>query len=495
MVRTNMRRTRLKEINVVQRSSHDTQWRIGLVYPNSYSIGMSGLSVKLLYHLLNQHQNIYAERIFFSADLPGPPRSIETRKTLAQFDLIAFTFQFELDYINAIRMLLRSNIPVYTKDRTPDHPLLIAGGPTVTTNPEPLLDIFDVIFLGEFESVSNNFLEAIIASKHSSLMEAILSTPGFYSSQEPLSHATPLITLNLDNVNYPTAQVRPINSSASKKGVLNGYLLQISRGCTHGCHFCLIGKMFRPQRERSLTKLNNLIDNGIKETKTNFFSIIGSSAADYTQIKELLIHFIENKLKFSLPSIRADSGIELLELINQTGLRSLSIAPESASDDVRFKIGKKISNSQIISFIRKAQQENILQLKLYFILGLTPDPVSESREISSFVRKLTEKFPSVQFTVSVNPLIPKRKTKFEKQCVNYQDIQSGFKILKQNLGRLVRYKSFPVHWAAIQAVLSAGGRELTSKLINVADKGGSYQSWKKNLEEEPIDYYLKHYCR
>ena len=117
---------------------------------------------------------------------------------------------------------------------------------------------------------------------------------------------------------------------------------------------------------------------------------------------------------------------------------------------------------------------------------MTPDPVSESREISSFVSKLTEKFPSVQFTVSVNPLIPKRGTKFEKQCINYQDILSGFNILKTNLRRLVRYKSFPVHWAAIQAVLSTGGRELTSKIINIADKGGSYQSWIFNTASKTI---------
>ncbi|MHA2243381.1 MAG: B12-binding domain-containing radical SAM protein [Candidatus Hodarchaeales archaeon] len=489
-----MRRTRLKEINVVQRSSHDTQWRIGLVYPNSYSIGMSGLSIKLLYHLLNQHQNIFAERIFFSVDLPGPPRSIETRKTLAQFDLIAFTFQFELDYINAIRMLLRSNIPVYTKDRIPNHPLLLAGGPTVTTNPEPLMDIVDVIFLGEFESVSNNFLEAIIASKHSSLKEAILSIPGFYSSQEPLSHKTPLITQNLDKVHYPTAQVRPINGWTSKKGALNGYFLQISRGCTHGCHFCLIGKIFRPQRERSLTNLNNLINNGIKETKTTFFSIIGSSAADYTQIKELISYFIENKLKFSLPSIRADSGIELLELINQTGLRSLSIAPESASDDVRFRIGKKISNSQIFDFVLKAEQNRIQKLKLYFILGLTSNPVSESHEIIDFFENLAELSTSLKLSVSVTPLIPKRGTKLKKKCVDYKEIKAGFNVLKNEMNRSIQQKKFPVHWAAVQAILSIGGRELTPIMVDVANKGGSYQSWKKTLGMEPIDHYLQYYC-
>lgn len=488
-----MRRSRLKEINVIQKSTHDVRWRIGLAYPNSYSIGMSGLTVKLLYHLLNQHQNVFAERIFFSEDLPGPPRSIETGKTLAQFDLLAFTFQFELDYINAIRMLLRSRIPAYKKNRTSDHPLLLAGGPTVTTNPEPLFDIFDIFFSGEFESVADIFLDALISSKHSVLQDTILSVPGFYTPQDTGSQVSLKITSNLDKVNYPTAQVRPINPR--KKGVLDGYFLQISRGCIHGCHFCLIGKYFRPQRERSLLVLKNLINNGIKDTKTDFFSLIGSSVADYSQIKELLDIFIEKKLKFTLPSIRIDSGIEVLDSIKQAGLKSLSIAPETASEDIRFRIGKKISNTQIDDFIQKASKYRIQEIRLYFILGLTADIISESYEIIIFINELAESYPNLKFTISVTPLIPKRGTRLANKCVNYQNIQEGFNVLKHNLKSVVRYKSFPTHWAAIQAILSIGGRELAPKIVNVAEKGGTYQTWKKILGKEPNDYYIRQFCQ
>jgi radical SAM superfamily enzyme YgiQ (UPF0313 family) len=450
---------------------------------------MSGLTIKLLYHLLNQHQNVHTERIFFSVDLPGPPRSIETGKTFSQFDLLAFTFQFELDYINAIKMLLRSGIPVNAKNRTTDHPILLAGGPTVTTNPEPLLKIFDLFFSGEFETVTEKVLEAFISSKHRILLETILSIPGFYTP-DTWPNVVPIITKNLDEVNYPTAQVRPIKPR--KRGVLDGYFLQVSRGCTHGCHFCLIGRHFRPQRERSLQKLEELITKGAKDTKTVFFSLIGSSVADYSQIKGLLNHFISQKLKFSLPSIRIDSGVDILDLINQTGLRSLSIAPETALEDVRLKIGKKITNYQIIEFLQRADKYNIREIRLYFILGFTSEIISESQEIASFVNELAESYPTIKFTLSATPLIPKRGTKLENKCVNYQKIQEGFNILKQN--RKVRYKSFPVHWAAVQAILSIGGQELAPIMINVAKNGGSYQTWKKNLRMEPIDYYLKQYC-
>ncbi|MFX0185969.1 MAG: radical SAM protein [Candidatus Hodarchaeota archaeon] len=488
-----MKKSRLKEINFFQKSRSDTKWRIGLVYPNSYSIGMSGLSVKLLYHLLNQHQNIFTERIFFSANLPGPPRSIETGRTLSQFDILAFTFQFELDYINAIRMLQRSKIPVYAKNRTNNHPILIAGGPTVTTNPEPILDIVDVIFAGDFESVSNTFLQAVLSSKYNTLKEAILTIPGFYSSQEPSSKRISLQTQDLDEVNYPVAQVRPVGTNMKKKGSLTGFLLQVSRGCTYACHFCLIGKIYRPYRERSLTKLIQIITQGVKKTQTDFFSLIGSSTADYSKIKELLNYFISNNIKFTLPSIRIDSGIEILELIKQIGQRNLSIAPESGSEDIRYRIGKKISNKQISEFTLKASQTKIQQLKLYFILGLTPDPFSESHEIINLVSNLINLNTLIKFNVSINPLIPKSGTKLSKRSVNYVEIQRGIDNLKQNLRDKVRFKFFPPHWAAIQAILSMGGREITPKAIKVAKTGGSYSSWKKTLKINPIIYYLKHY--
>ncbi|MFX0171248.1 MAG: B12-binding domain-containing radical SAM protein [Candidatus Hodarchaeota archaeon] len=488
-----MRKTLLKEINVFQKPRSDTKWRIGLIYPNSYTIGMSGLSVKLLYHLLNQHQNIFAERIFFSADLPGPPRSIETRKILSQFDILAFSFQFELDYINAIRMLQRSNIPVYANERVNDYPLLLAGGPTVTTNSEPILDIFDALFAGDFESVSNTFLQAVLSSKFSSLKEEILTIPGFFSTQDiPLKRIL-VRTPNLDEVNYPVAQVRPIEGRVKKKGSLDGFFLQVSRGCPHKCHFCLIGKIFQPYRERSITKLKNIIYNGSKQSQTDFFSLIGSGTADYSQISDLITYFISNNLKFTLPSIRIDSGIEVLDLIRQAGQRNLTIAPESGSEDIRRNIGKKIRNEQILEFVQKAHQNEIQDLKLYFILGLTPDPYSESIEIINLVSSLIELKTSIKFNVSITPMIPKYGTKLSDHTVNYFDIQKGMDYLKQNLREKVRFKSFPIHWAAIQALLSMGGREITPKVIEVAKYGGSYSSWKKVLKINPISYYLEYY--
>ncbi|MHA2305484.1 MAG: B12-binding domain-containing radical SAM protein [Candidatus Hodarchaeales archaeon] len=488
-----MRKPRIKEINVILKSNRFVQRRIGLVYPNSYSVGMSGFTIKLMYHLLNKHPNIYTERIFLSPNSTIPPTSLESGKNLSQFDILAFTFQFELDYVNAIKMLNLSKIPIYAKERKHDHPILLAGGPAITANPEPLSEIFDIFFFGEFETVSNSFQNSIISNKHREILDTILTIPGFIPAQENHDKLSPVITQNLDNVDYPLAQVRPETGRSTKKLAFNGFFLQISRGCTHTCQFCLIRKIFRPYRERSLAQLRSLIDLGTEQSQTNFINLIGSSTADHSHIIQILNYVQEKKLRFALPSIRIDSGEEILEVIKNAGQRNLSIAPESGSDDIRFKLGKKISNVQIDSFIQKAQKFSIHQLKLYFILGLTINPVVEAQEILKMIESLLDSYPFMKFNLSVNPLVPKRGTYLENHRTNFHEIEHGLDILKHDLKNKVKYKSFPLRWAAIQSILSIGGRELAPKLIKVAQNGGSYQSWKKILGKDPIDYYTTNY--
>ena len=495
MVSDNMRKELIREINVIQRPARAVTWRIGLVYPNSYSVGMSGLSIKLLYHLLNQHQQVFAERIFKPREPFLIPKSLETQKPLNNFDILMFTFQFELDYINAIKMLHQSSIPVYTKDRNCSHPLIIAGGPVITANPEPILEIFDFVFIGEFESVGESFIKTLLDSEQNSLGESIASIPGFHDINSYSKSVKPLITPQLDAVNYPTAQVRPL-SKQKKKGILDGFFLQVSRGCPHGCHYCLISKIFRPHRERSLEKLVEIILKGKESTETDYFSLIGSSTADYSKINELLNFFNDNKLRFTLPSIRVDSGNDLLDSLNRSGQKSLTIAPETGSDETRHSVGKRITNEEIVSFATRAFTNNIRNLKAYFILGLTPDPMKELQDINNLVKELKQSVPLMKYKISLTPLIPKKHTRFSRSCINYESITMAHKAMKKNFTIPAPYKIFPIRWAVIQAILSVGGREIAPIMVEIATRGGgSYQSWKKKLDNDPMKFYQVNYCK
>ena len=488
-----MRTSWVKEINIFHKPKRSIEYRIGLVYPNSYSVGMSGLTVKLLYHLLNLHQNIFTERIFLPQEKNAVPTSLESNKPLSNFDVLAFTFQFELDYINAIKMLQKSNIPILSQDRNNQDPLLIAGGPSISSNPDPIIDIFDYVFIGEFEAVSEDFLKGLMSSKHSNFADVVSSLPGFYNSDNYSSSATATITSDLNSVNYPTAQVRPIFSRESKKIGLDGFFLQVSRGCPHGCHFCLIRKVFKPYRERSFSLLKSIITSGKNETQTNHFSLIGSSTADYSRIFDLIEFFIQNKMKFTLPSIRIDSGIELLDLLKHAGQRSLTIAPETGCDKLRYTIGKRIMNDSIIDFASRAAKSNISQLKTYFILGLTSNPLQEAQDIIKLINTLSSKVPSMDYNLSITPIVPKKPTRFGDKIVDYTAINDGLKFFKNNMAKKANYKVFPTRWAVIQAILSIGGTDLLPLLIQIASQGGSYQAWKKNLKSDPLKFYNELY--
>ncbi len=495
MVSDSMRIDRINEINVIQKPPRAITWRIGLVYPNSYSVGMSGLSIKILYHLLNQHPQIFTERIFKPKESFLIPKSLETKKLLNNFDILMFSFQFELDYINAIKMLYQSGIPIYTKDRRCINPMLIAGGPAITANPEPILEVFDLAFIGEFESVADKFLKTLIDSEQTRLCDSIASIPGFHDINSYSESVKPLITPQLDEVNYPTAQVRPLEDHPKRKGILDGFFLQVSRGCPHGCHYCLISKIFRPHRERSLNKLEEIIIEGKQNTKTNYFSLIGSSTADYSRINDLIEFFNVNNLRFTLPSIRVDSGQDLLESLNRSGQKSLTIAPETGSDDTRHSVGKRITNEEIVSFAHRAFDNNIRNLKAYFIFGLTPEPMKELHDINNLVKELKHTVPFIKLKVSLTPLIPKKHTKFGNSCIDYDAITLAYKSMKKKYSEFTPHKIFPTRWAVIQAILSVGGREITPILVDVATQTeGTYQSWKKKLNNDPIKFYQENCC-
>ena len=174
-------------------------------------------------------------------------------------------------------------------------------------------------------------------------------------------------------------------------------------------------------------------------------------------------------------------------------MKSLTIAPESGSDNIRKKIGKRITNDQIHQFITQAHQNQITQFKLYFILGLTQDPVNEAKNIIDLVDNILSSNPGLRLNVSITPLIPKTGTKLGNEHVNYKTIQIGFDALKKNLRKKVKYKTFPLAWAASQAILSQGGRELLPQLLEIAQRGGSQQSWHQTLGMAPINYYQDNY--
>ena len=281
-----------KDINVVQKPLRNIKLHIAVCFPNKYRIGMSNLAIKILYAWWNRYEQVYAERVFLPEGSENEtPRTIETGSYLKTFDVIAFTLQFELDYINILRMLRNSGIPIYRKDRTwEQHPIIIVGGPAVTANPLVMAPFVDAIFQGEFEAVANELTEALFY-RDINLLEKV---NGIYLPENPPLNSCYARILDLDTVFYPVAQVRNLSDHNWQEiQALGGYMLQSSRGCNRGCKFCLIGKLSRgganyAMRERTPERLIELAEKGTKETQVDKVSLIGSGIGDYSDLPGLL---------------------------------------------------------------------------------------------------------------------------------------------------------------------------------------------------------------
>ncbi|MGC8787219.1 MAG: radical SAM protein, partial [Anaerolineae bacterium] len=135
---------------------------IALLYPNTYYVGMSSLAVQTLYHLLNARPDIVCERVFCGyrrLQCSPAPLSLETQRPLAEFGVLAVTFSFELDYLNFVAVLHSAGIPPLAAERDESFPFLLAGGPAVSANPEPLAELCDAFVIGEVEEILPHLLD------------------------------------------------------------------------------------------------------------------------------------------------------------------------------------------------------------------------------------------------------------------------------------------------------------------------------------------------
>lgn len=475
------------EINYYLKPIRSTDLRIGLIFPNKYRIGMANLATKIIYSLWNKHERIFCERIFQpESDLEGP-KSIETGSPLKSFDVLAVTIQFELDYINFLRMLLQAGIPIYRKDRNKDNdPLIIVGGPAVTTNPLVLSDFLDVIVLGEVEPISDLLLEALYNRDVASLR----NVEGFFLPENPPNHVSYARTLDYDDAFIPTAQVRNINDNNWKESqVLGGYLIEPNRGCGRGCKFCLIGRLSKggqskPLRERSLENLKQISLEGSIKTGTKHLTLIGSGVGDYYNLAEYLCFLNDNNLSFSIPSIRADSDRDVISEIVRAKQQTITIAPETGSDEFRFIVGKKISNDTFFSFAQEAKTKGISNLKMYFIVGLPDQSYQEIQHTIDFVKTISKSFSNRNLNLTISPFVPKRQTpyhdfKITKGWVEQTD--DMLKIIKTNLKDVGSLHIGSLNWSVIQTILSIGDNSLSNILEKMAYTQGRYQDWVKVL--------------
>lgn len=366
---------------------------IALAYPNSYYLGMSNLAVHVIYRLFNEQPGIVCERTFFTK---GLPISLESQRPLMDFAALAFTLSFEMDYFNLVEMLRRAGIPPLAEERDERHPLLLAGGPCVTANPEPLAPIFDALVIGEGEEVIPTLAESLRREVRAPRLELLrqwamipgLYVPRFYQVEydglglkiehEPFAPYPVKRQWVRDLDAHPTTSV--ILTDETKFGDM--YLIEVARGCGRGCRFCLAGFSYRPLRERSVDLLLDQAKEGLGYREK--IGLVGAALSDYSQIDALTQGLGQLGAQISVSSLRADSLSQaLLEALVEGGTQTLTIAPETGSARLRSCINKDISEEEILEVAQRASP-HFPQLKLYFMLGL---PGETEEDIEALDRK------------------------------------------------------------------------------------------------------------
>lgn len=461
---------------------------MALVYPNSYYIGMSNLGFQVIYHLINHYHDCLCERVFWEGGQDAP-QSVESGRPLTDFACLAFTFSFELDFMNLAAILRAASIPLYSRERQADHPLLIAGGPCITANPLPVAPFFDALCIGEAEALLPAMLPVINAGiSREDKLQQLSQLPGVYV---PLCQKNNTVNRQwLDNLDSSPTHSWVLTPD-TELGSL--FLIEAGRGCYWNCSFCLVSHIFSPVRFRSLENLLQQAREGLRLHQR--IGLVGPMVSDYPQIEALLGGLLEMGAGFSLSSLRLKPlSQSLLSLVVQGGAQSLAIAPEAGSERLRRAIHKGFNETDILSAVEKTARHGLRQLKLYFIIGL---PGEDDSDIDEIVRLVLEchriaRPSGMRLSLNVAPFVPKAGTGFQRCGM------AGVAELEERIARLhsglssqgIEIKAESPQWSQIQGALSRGDTALAGVLANVDHT--SLAGWRRAVRQSGIEmeYYV-----
>jgi len=504
---------------------------VAVVYPNVYRVGMGNLGFQFLYHYLNAHPRFSAERFFYAH--PGPiqkglergPLSEESHRTLRDFRLIAFSVPFENDYPAVPAALLAAGIPPFEKDRKASDPLIIAGGVSVSVNPEPLAPFLDLVFIGEIEEGGeevgffSRFADILSLSSRgvvdrTGILDQFRDMPGVYVpsaytfdfGKDGIIQAIRVKSGFPDRV---TAVKRPSKEGPVPVSVLfspeaefgESLLVETNRGCGRGCRFCAAGWIHFPVRHATFERFRQDVDGALQAGRT--VGLIGSDLAGHPELEDILTSIVERGGKFSLSSIRPEGlSPRVIQLLARTGQKTATLAPEVASPRLKNVIGKEIPSERFYELVQKLVTAGIPNLRFYFMIGLPTETDDDVRAVVDFVLASRKIFLEAsrpmkkigKIGVQVNPFIPKPWTPFQWAPMGLSgDLQKRVKIIQAGLGKepnlVVRVES--IRQAASQGMFSRGDRRVAKVLHQIASEKVSPQAAFKNQQIDPAFYLYR----
>ncbi len=510
------------ELNQVVKNWDAVATKVAVVFPDIYDIGMSNLGTFILYDLLNKRPDILAERCFAPwSDMEEalrsgslPLYSLETLHPLADFDIIGISLPYESLYTNALNMLDLAGIPLFSAERTAQHPLVIAGGHS-TYNPEPMHAFIDAFVIGEGEEVIQEIVDAHQKWRQSNaprldLLRALAKiwgvyVPALYDAQyeddgtfkqmvvlDPAAPKQVIKRITARLPDPPTRFIVPYIDTVHKR-----IPIEIMRGCTRGCRFCQAGMITRPVRERSVAEVVEAIEESLKHTGFEEVSLMSLSSSDYTHVLELVktvgARYAGEHLEVSLPSLRIESfSVDLMEALKDNRHSGFTLAPEAATERMRKIINKPVSTEQLLNTAHEIYSRGWTTIKLYFMIGHPSETLEDVQAIADLCKQVLAEGRKVigrraKVHAGVSTFVPKPHTPFQwVSCDTREQVK-----LKQNLLRDVLYREHDIKLSLTdpndtqhEAWLSRGDRRLAEVIFRAWKKGAKFDAWKEHYHHE-----------
>ncbi len=513
------------EYNMVEKDLDTVDIRFAMCFPDVYEIGMSYLGIQILYDMFNRREDTYCERVYSPwPDLDKimreqriPLFSMETQSPIRDFDFLGITIQYEMCYTNILQVIDLSGIPLLSKDRTEEDPIVIGGGPC-TYNPEPIADFFDMFYIGEGEESYDALLDLYKEYKNSEMtrreyLRRASSIPGIYVPQmydvtykedgtieaiSPNMEGVPkevvkVVVKDFEKAPYPMKPVVPYLRATQDRVVL-----EVMRGCIRGCRFCQAGMIYRPTRQKPVEMIKEYAETMLKNTGYDEISLSSLSTSDYEALPELMDyligHFPEQHIQVSLPSLRIDAfSLDVMKKVQDIHKVSLTFAPEAGTQRLRNVINKGLTEEDILSGVTQAFAGGWNKVKLYFMMGLPTETMEDIEGIPELCEKISEiyydtvpkeqRVGSLQITASASFFVPKPFTPFqwapmldrETYLSHAHHARDHFREMR-NTKRL-KFVFHDEDISIIEGIYARGDRRLSRLVLEVYRQGGIFDAW------------------
>ncbi len=515
------------EFNSVDKNPADVDIRIAMCFPDVYEVGMSHLGIAILYDMFNRREDTYCERVYspwpdlhkLMKERNIPLFALESQDAIKDFDFIAMTLQYEMCYTNILQILDLAGVALLQKDRSDNEPIVIVGGPCAT-NPEPIADFVDIVYVGEGETSYDALLDLYKKHKNAdagfnraAFLREACKIPGLYvpslyqvsykedgsiASFSPLYEDVPAVierqvVTDMDASVYPTKMLIPF-----VRAIQDRVVLEIQRGCIRGCRFCQAGMIYRPNREKSVDVLKKQAKELLASTGHEEISLSSLSSSDYHALGELMDFLIDECLSegvnVSLPSLRIDAfSLDVMKKVQDVRKSSITFAPEAGSQRMRDVINKGLTKEDILGGANLAFKGGWNKVKLYFMLGLPTETDEDMKAIPRLANDIAveyyanipkeERNGKCQITISTSFFVPKPFTPFQwAPMYEAGEYLRRAKVVNDEMKAQLNQKSLKYNWhhsdvTVLEGVFARGDRRLASAILDAYKSGCFFDAW------------------